>query len=72
MKLKSKILKDFIVVAVASVLVTMISLSLFFSLATYSVMKDDVKDYGEAVAAFLESSEEKGIEHFSRIPTITA
>ena len=64
MKLKSKILKDFIVVAVASVLVTMISLSLFFSLATYSVMKDDVKDYGEAVAAFLESSEEKGIEHF--------
>lgn len=64
MKLKSKILKDFIVVAVASVLVTMISLSLFFSLATYSVMKDDIKDYGKAVAAFLESSEVKGIEHF--------
>lgn len=65
MKLKSKILKDFIAVAVVSVLATMISLSLFFSLATYSVMKDDVKDYGEAVAAFLENSGEDSAEYLS-------
>ncbi len=57
MKLKTKILKDFIVVAVVSVVVTVMSLSLFFSLATYKVMKDDVKDYGEAVYAFLENSQ---------------
>lgn len=56
MKLKSKILKDFILVAVVSVLVTVISLSVFFSLATYRGIKDEVKDYGEAVLAFMENS----------------
>lgn len=65
MRLKSKILKDFTAVAVVSVLLTMISLSLFFSFATYSVMKDDVKDYGEAVAAFLESSGVDAVQYLS-------
>lgn len=56
MKLKTKILKDFIVVAVASVLAAVVAISVFFSLATYNVMKEDVKDYCEAVSAFMEKS----------------
>lgn len=56
MKLKTKILKDFILVAVVSVLAAMLAISVFFSLATYNVIKEDVRDYCEAVSAFMENS----------------